>query len=562
MKRRDSYEGQRLGWLIGACVLMLACGGDGGPHPDEEAASADASAAVHTFDLTALAEVHDASGASMGSVAFPVSCSDEAVASMRLGLALLHNMTYVEAAEVFERAAEQDPTCGLAHWGIAMTYLHPLWPDVPSNESFAWAGAHLAQAREAGLGTPREEAYVEALATYYAPGPQAAETERLTAYAQAWAEVRDAYPTDPEATLFAGLSMNAAARGPDRPATLAEAGGLAEQVLSAIPDHPGAHHYIIHAYDSPALAERALPTARSYGKVAPENAHALHMTSHIFTRVGSWNESIDYNQRSADAAAKHPINGAVSHHHLHAVDYLAYAYLQTGQDAEAEQVLAHLVAMDGPVVDNPVSAYAFAAVPARIALEHHDWERAAVVEARWPANLNWDRYPHLVAIPVFARALGAAHLGDLETAHAAAAELDELALQAEDLPDAYDWATQVRIQEIGARAWVAYAEGRTDEAVALMSEATDLEVTTSKNPVTPGEVLPATELLGDMLLELGRYDDALRAYERTLERSPNRANAVRGAAHAAEGAGDAQAAAHYQELLHAIQPHGTAVQGP
>ncbi len=557
MKPRDAYVRNHPAWLIGACVLTLACSGEAGPPPTDEAASTDASAAAPAFDLTAVAEVHDASGASMGSVAFPVSCSDEAAASMRLGLALLHNMTYVEAAEVFGHAEEQDPACGLAHWGIAMTYLHPLWPDVPSAEHFARAGAHLAQARETGLGTPREQAYVEALAAYYAAGPQAAETERLSAYAQAWADVRDAYPEDAEAALFAGLSMNAAARGPERPDRLAEAGRMAEQVLAAIPDHPGAHHYIIHAYDSPAMAERALPTARSYGKVAPENAHALHMTSHIFTRVGSWNESIDYNQRSADAAAQHPINGAVSHHHLHAVDYLAYAYLQTGQDVEAEQVLAHLVAMEGPVVDHAASAYAFAAVPARIALERQDWERAAALEARWPANVSWDRYPHLVAIPVFAHALGAAHLGDLEAANAAAAELGELALRAADVPGAYDWAIQVRIQEIAARAWIEHAEGRSEEAVALMNEAADLESTTSKNPVTPGEVLPATELLGDMLLELGDYEEALRAYERTLERSPNRANAVRGAAHAAEGAGDAEAAGHYQELLHAIQTRGT-----
>lgn len=330
-----------------------------------------------------------------------------------------------------------------------------------------------------------------------------------------------------------------------------EAGGsAAERVLAAIPDHPGAHHYIIHSYDVPQLADRALPVARSYGKVAPENAHALHMTSHIFTRVGSWEESIDYNQRSAAAAAKHPINGATSHHHLHAVDYLAYAYLQRAQDDRAQEVLHNLAALDGPVVDHAASAYAFAAVPARIALETQDWERAAAMKPRWPATVNWDRYPHLEAIPEFARALGAARTGDIQTAESAIARLGELRVAAAALPGSYDWGTQVEIQEVAARAWVAYAQGRSEDGLALMTEAAMLESRTTKNPVTPGEALPATELLGDMLLDLGHYEEAQRAYETALERSPNRFNSLYGAARAAElGGHDGTAAEHYRQLL-------------
>ncbi len=533
--------------VAGVWVLATACGSDasGGAESDEGARAAP------SFDVTAVTEVIDGTGASMGSVAFPVSCTEEASASMRLGLALLHNMTYTEAASAFEQAAEQDPACALAHWGVAMTYLHPLWPDVPSDEHLERGWERLQQARSVGLETAREEDYVAALEAYYRDARERPEPARLASYADEWERVRSARPDDPEATLFAALSLIATAPGSDSPMEKWEAaGGAAERVLAAIPDHPGAHHYIIHSYDVPQLADRALPAARSYGKVAPENAHALHMTSHIFTRVGSWEESIDYNTRSADAAAQHPINGATSHHHLHAVDYLAYAYLQRAQDDRAEEVLDHLAALEGPVVDHAASAYAFAAVPARIALERQDWERAAAVQARWPASVDWDRYPHLEAIPEFARALGAAHTGDIETAERAVARLGELEVAAAALPDSYDWGTQVEIQRVAAQAWVAYAQDHTEDGLALMTEAAMLESGTTKNPVTPGEALPATELLGDMLLDLGQYEEAQRAYEKALERSPNRFNSLYGAARAAElGGDDGTAAEHYRQLL-------------
>jgi tetratricopeptide (TPR) repeat protein len=494
--------------------------------------------------------VIDAAGASMGSVAFPVSCEDDAAGQMRLGLALLHNMTYAEAERTFARAAELDPGCGIARWGMAMTYLHPLWPDVPTEEQLERGWQLLQDARERGLGTPREESYVSALEAYYRDAPEHDEPSRLAAYAQGWAAVRTAYPSDPEAALFAALSLLAA---PPAGAPLdrqREAGAIAEGVLQDIPDHPGAHHYVIHAFDLPSLAERALPVAHSYGQVAPENSHALHMTSHIFTRRGLWEESIDYNRRAADVALDEPIGGRTSHHHLHAIDYLVYAHLQRGDDERAQEVLDHLMALDGPVVNHAASAYAFAAVPARIALERKSWSDAAAIEARRPSTIPWDAYPHLEAIPVFARALGAARTGALGSAGRAAARLAELAPRAAELPDAYDWGTQVRIQELGARAWIAYAQGRADEAVRLMTEAADLEATTQKNPVTPGEVLPASELLGDMLLEIDRPRDALEAYASALARSPNRFNSLFGAGRAAELAGAAtEAASYYRRLL-------------
>ncbi len=516
--------------------------------------SAGCGAGEQSFD-TAATEVVDADGASLGTVAFPVSCSEAASSRMRLGLALLHNMTYTEAEAAFRSAAEQDPDCALASWGVAMTYVHPLWPDVPSAAQFEAGRTMLEQARTRGKRTPREAAYITALEAYYADTDPGAEPARLARYADAWAKVAADYPDDPEAALFRALSLMATAPGSDQTfGVQREAGAIAERILQRIPDHPGAHHYTIHAYDFPPLAQRALPVARSYGKVAPDNSHALHMTSHIFTRVGLWEESIEYNARAAAAALRHPINGATSHHHLHALDYLAYAHLQRADDARAREVLEHLATLQGPVMDNAVTAYAFAGVPARIALERQRWADAARLEPRQPASLSWDNYPHLEAITEFARGLGHAHTGNMAAARKSVARLGALQTKAAALPGAYDWGIQVKIQEVAARAWIAYGERRIDDAIRLMQEAAQLESTTQKNPVTPGEVLPAGELLGDMLLDVKRYDEALAAYRSALERSPNRLNSLYGAGRAAEGAGDRQTASDYYRQLVEVAP--------
>ncbi len=525
-------------FIVTLVTLAIACDADG-----DRAAEASALAT----------EVLDAEGTSMGSVAFPVSCNEDASSHMRRGLALLHNMTYSEAAGAFSTASEADTDCALAHWGVAMTYVHPLWPDVPSAEDFERGWALLEKARAVGPKTPREAAYLTALEAYYQDGQSRDESARLASYAAAWQQVSADYPEDPEAALFRSLSLRATASGSDQTfKTEIEAAEIAQGVLEQIPDHPGAHHYIIHAYDLPSLAERALPVARSYGKVAPDNSHALHMTSHIFTRLGLWEESIEFNVRAAEAALKHPINGATSPHYLHAMDYLAYAHLQRANDTEAEQVLDRLASLAGPVVNHAASAYAFAAVPVRIALEQQQWSEAAKLTSRWPATIPWDKYPHLEAISEFARAMGAAHTGDTKTAKQSVARLGVLQEHAAAMPSAYDWGIQVEIQHVAARAWIAYAGGHTDEGLRLMRDAADLESSTQKNPVTPGEVLPAGELLGDMLLDQGRYDEARAAYDAALERSPNRFNSLYGAGRAAELNGDTRNAADYYRQLMAL----------
>lgn len=434
-----------------------------------------------------------------------------------------------------------------------MSYLHPLWPDVPTDEQFKLGGALLAEARDKGRIGDLEDAYLSALEGYYRDWNTRSETERLEAYLRGWEQALLEYPTDPEVRLFWALSSTAVAENSDtRVAMQIAAGMTAEDVLREIPDHTGALHYIIHAYDLPELADRALPAARIYGELASGNEHALHMTSHIFTRVGSWEESTTYNQRAAAAALRSPIDGMVSFHYLHAADYLVYAALQRLDDDGARQTWNEMTSLEGPIFDNPASSYAFAAVPVRMALERQDWAEAAGLRSRWPSTVPWDRYPQFEAITEFARGLGAARAGDVEDAEVAVARLRELRSATAAVPVAYDWVTKVEVQEMTVRAWIAYAEGRMSEAVALMTEAHDLESTTRKNPVTPSEVLPAGELLGDMLLELGRYEEALQAYESALMRAPNRLNSLFGAGRAAELGTDAEVAGDFYRQLVAV----------
>ena len=539
------------GTLLLAALTMVACGQPDPANRSEADSPPTASASpAPTFTAEAV-EVFDDAGASLGSVALPVSCENEAATHVRRALALLHNMTHTEAETAFRQATEVDPTCALGYWGQAASWVHPVWPDVPSDDQFARGWDLLQEGRSAGQLTAQEEAWFAALEAYYRDGAQRTEPERLADYHAAWRDVTARYPDDVEARLFEALTLIATAPGSDTTfGNQIRAGELAESVLDQVPDHPGGHHYVIHAYDLPPLAERAIAAARSYGSVAPENAHALHMTSHIFTRLGYWDESIDFNRRSAAAALAHPINGATSHHYLHALDYLAYAYLQIGDDTGAARVVEDLEDMEGPVMDNVVSAYAFAAVPARIALERQDWTAAATVPVGRPERLSWSAYPHLESITQFARAMGAAHTGDLEAARAAVSRMGELRAAAAELPGSYDWATQVEIQRLAASAWTLYESGQPEEGLATMREAVALEGTTQKHPVTPGEALPASEILGDMLLDMGHFDEARAAYDAALVRSPNRLNSLYGSGRASELAGDLDAArARFEELI-------------
>lgn len=498
---------------------------------------------------TADTVVLDDAGQSLGAVRFPTSCTAEAQPHLQRGIALLHHMTYIASKKSFLEAASVDPECAIAYWGAAMTNVHPVWPDTILPNALVSGQDLLDKATIAAHTSARERDYIDALQTYYRESNQG-ESGRLAAFLAGWKNAHESNPDDQEASLFYALALVATANPDDK--TLAnqrEAGAIAEQVKAEIPQHPGAHHYIIHAYDSPLLAESALETARQYDEVAPENSHALHMTSHITTRLGLWDESADFNRRAANAAMGRLPNGEISIHYLHALDYLTYAYLQQAKDSAANAVLAEMTALDAPFQNHAANAYAFAAVPARLGLDRHDWNAAAKVRSRWPDAIYWDQYPHLVAIAEFSRALGAARQGDYAAAEEAISELTVLEEQARDLESPYDWGTQVAIQIATARAWIAFEQNDIELALEKMQHAAEMEADTVKHPVTPGVVLPARELYGDMLLETGSYAEATTEYLAVLDRSPNRFYSLFGAGRAAELGGDADSAAKYFQLL-------------
>ncbi len=526
--------------LIAVLTPLLACGPAGEPESDT----------VPTTETVA----ESSYGTRLGSVDVPDGCSAEATGALQDGLALLHNMTYEGAREAFGEAVAADPACALAYWGEAMTRIHPLWSDPPGEEAWESGQEAIDRARELGAGD-RARAWIEAATAYYAAGRGDSERPNLAAFASGWQTAHERFPDDGEAAAFHALSQLALVDPADRTyAVQLAAGAVAESVLAAHPDHPGAHHYVIHAYDYPPLAGKAEAAARGYADVAPAVPHALHMPSHIFTRLGLWEESIDWNTRSAAAAKAHPAGDAVSLHYLHALDYLAYARLQRAEDGAADEVAATTAALEGPLQTHGASAYTLAAVPARVAMERNDWEAAAALEAR-ESEFAWDRFPQMEAITWFGRGIGAARAGDAVAARQAAERLE--ALRDAVPATAGYWATQVEIQRLAVEAWATWAEGDTEKALATMQESADLEATTEKHPITPGEVLPARELYGDMLREAGQYDAAIAAYEQALARSPNRFRSLYGAGRAAELAGEADAAAAwYGQLLDLVVGDG------
>ncbi|APG27392.1 hypothetical protein A7E78_05775 [Syntrophotalea acetylenivorans] len=487
-------------------------------------------------------------GQQLGSVTVPFVCNETAAGTAQRGLALLHHMTYVGARAAFAVTIQTDPDCAMGYWGQAMSYIHPLWSDPPNQADFDRGKALAATAMKMAK-SEHERAYVSAVTAYYAQGRNSTEITNLSAFAESWRKVYESFPDDLEAASFYALAYLATASPADKTyARQKKSAAIAKQVLQYNPDHPGAHHYTIHALDYPPLAEQALEVARSYGSIAPEVPHALHMPAHIFTRLGLWPESIDMNRRSADAALKHPADGKISLHYLHALDYLAYAYLQRGEDSQAKAVLDELMALSGPYQSHVASAYTFAAVPARLALERQQWAAAAALKPQTPNNYPWQINPAMEAITYFANGLGAARTGDTMMVARAIERL--AALEAKAGKNSLYWAGQIEIQRLAVTAWRAYGEGNKQEGLTLMRQSAALEAATEKHPVTPGKVLPAHELLADMLFDMGRYDEALANYQAALLRSPNRFNSLYGAGRSAELAGHREMAAfHYAKLV-------------
>jgi hypothetical protein len=404
------------------------------------------------------------------------------------------------------------------------------------------------RARATAAKTERERDYIAAAARLFEDFRTVDQRTRLLAYRDAMATVAARYPDDGEASVFYALALGISADPNDKTyANQLEAGAILEKLTATQPDHPGLAHYIIHSYDVPALASRALDAAHRYATIAPAAPHALHMPSHTFTRVGDWEESIKTNIASAAAAQK---EGSTSEE-LHAIDYMTYAYLQTGQDRAAQQLLASLPdvarrfnpAAVGTGAPPAAGFFALAAVPARYALERGAWKQAMQLDVRQTP------FPFADAMTHFARAIGAARAGDTTVPKVAVAELQRLRDQLAQAKEAY-WTEQVEIQRRGAAAWLAFAEGRRDEAVAEMRAAAEMEDATEKNAITPGPIAPAREMLAEMLLELKRPAEAVDEFERTLMKEPNRFRALAGAARAADAAGDpATARTHYAQLL-------------
>jgi hypothetical protein len=512
--------------------------------------------------MPAWAQHEEHTGAStserLGTVTFENSCDAAVGADFNRAVALLHSFEFRPAIEGFERVLSADATCTIAHWGTALSYWGNPFGGSRSTAALEAGLAAVTAGRALGAATPRENAYIEAVAALFEEHASVPQRDRILAYAERMEQLARANPGDVEAQIFRALAVNQTALPTDKTyAAQLEAAGILEPLFATYPDHPGLAHYIIHAYDHPPLAERALDAARSYAAIAPSAPHALHMPSHTFTRVGSWEESVDTNRRSEQAA----LEQGVTTEALHAMDYQAYAHLQMAQDAAAYEILTRLpevearfdaTAVAGGAAPPMAGFYALAAIPARYALERGAWDEAAALEAKTGGT------HFTTAITHFARALGAARSFVRTPDNARAQQLDiafadinllgQLGAALRTANDDY-WAEQVSIQQRTAIAWFEFARGRQDEALARMRAAADAEDATDKSAVSPGPLVPARELLGEMLLEAGDAAGALVAFESSMIREPRRFRGAYGAARAAEAAGDDALARRYYERV-------------
>jgi tetratricopeptide (TPR) repeat protein len=451
----------------------------------------------------------------LGTVHFDNSCAPAVRQSFDRATALLHSFAYDVAAKEFAAVATKDPGCAMAHWGIAMTKYHQLW-DSPKGAALQSGAEEIATARRIGAKTARERGFIDAAATYFSDTDPSHHASRAKAYASAMETVAQHYPRDDETQMFFALALLATAQPTDRShVNQKRAAEILEPIYARQPDHPGAAHYLIHAYDSTELATRGLPAARAYAKIAPAAPHALHMPSHIFTRLGLWSDSITSNDAARHAAHDQGDIGE----ELHAMDYLTYAYLQLGREADAQRIVSELRSMSGTLSGEFKISYAATAMPVRLAVERGKWSDALAVEplAGSPA--------HVAAIAHWAHALAHSHLGQADAAAADIAKIEECEQKVAALGDKY-WAAQVGVLAKEARAWSAKASGRNDEAVSLLRAAADAEDALEKLPVTPGPIVPAREQLGGLLLELNRPKEAAEALTQALKDAPGRRAAL------------------------------------
>jgi predicted Zn-dependent protease len=471
----------------------------------------------------------------LGKVSFPTSCDRKVQPQFDRAVAMLHSFWFQQGEKAFREILERDPSCAIANWGIAAILIGNTFAGNATAQDAQKAKEAIQRGRLTGAKSERERFYIEAIAEYYDRFNDRPHRERMKSLADAFEVVAKRFPKDDEAQIFYAIYLTATQSPNDKTfADTLKAAQLLEPQFKKHPDHPGVAHYLIHSYDYPPIAEKGLNAAKRYADIAPSAPHALHMPSHIFTRVGAWEASAATNRRSVDVSrAEKARNGG-----LHATDYLVYAYIQLARDNDANQALQDARRVTNIEPNNPGATYALAAMPARIAIERGMWKEAAQLETRSSKFLQAD------AMTQFARALGAARSGD-----AAAAEkgVQELARIVDGLKAAKNnyWATEVEVQRSGAAAWTAYAKGNRDEALALMRSTADLEDKSEKREGPPARLVPARELLGEMLLEMKRPAEALKEFEASEKHDPNRFRGIYGAAQAAAESGDNAKAKRY-----------------
>ena len=500
---------------------------------------------------TALAADEHA-GHSLGKVEFPISCSEPAQKEFNHAVALLHHMTYPQARTGFEKVAQIDPHCAMAHWGIAMTLFQPLWPTRPSPAALQRGWDEVQKAKGLGPATERERLFIASVEAFFTDPKSSDYWLRIRRWEAAMEKLYAAFPDDPEVMAFYALAYLATA--PANTISHEHSDRAAEILLRLYkrnPDHPGAMHYLVHANDVAGRERESLEITRKYESIAPNNPHALHMPTHIYTRLGDWDASIRGNLRAADAALDYPAGEHgeyVWDEFPHAIEYLIYAYLQKGADEEAAAQLKRL--REKPKLEPSLkTAFHIASTQSRYALERRDWNQAAALVPREPATLDWDHFPWPEAIVQFARGLGSTHTGQLEEAKAAGKRIEQLEARTLDAKEEL-FARCVKVLRLELNAWIAHAEKEEERSVSLMREAAELEASTPKPAVTPGPTLPAYEQLGDLLFEQDRPAEAFAAYKRSLELYPRRFNGLLGAARAARRAGDeTQARTFYRELI-------------
>ena len=474
----------------------------------------------------------------LGTVSFPTSCSPSVQQKFERAVALLHSFAYSGSERAFRDVASADPKCAMAHWGIAMSFYHQLWEPWISPANLQSGSSELTQAEQLG-GTDRERQYIAALSAYYNDYQHLSPQARAKNYTERMSTVARDNPDDSEAQVFYALALVSTASAMDKThPNQKKAADILELLYKKYPQHPGIAHYLIHSYDSTELAPRGLAAAREYSKIAPSAPHALHMPSHIFTRLGLWDDSIASNLAARVAAHQYGDIGE----ELHAMDYLTYAYLQRGRDADAGKVIEDLRSQSALSAGDFKIGYAATAMPARYAVERRDWGAAAKIQPL-PGSA-----PHVAAIAHWARALGLARTGQVNDANAEVLALATCLEQAKTSGSAY-WQTQVHVLNLEAQAWTAFAAKRSDEATRLLRAAADEEDSIEKLPVTPGPIVPAREQLGDLFLQLNKPSEALREFEASLVDAPLRRGALQGAAKSSELLGNTSKAKQYRASL-------------